>query len=264
MTGSIAVKAPYRQETLLVDGVEVAMKRSGKGPALLFLHGASGVLAWSPFFEKLSQKYDVWIPDHPGFGATPDQKWIRTIGDLAFFTLDLMQAAGLKDVTMVGHSLGGWLAAEIGIRDCSRIRNITFVAPAGLRIKGLATGDNFVWDPEELIRNLYFSPDVAQAVLDAMKAPELRDAIVRNQRAAAKFGWEPRWYNPQLEHWLHRIQVPTRIVWGEADRLFPVALADKWKELLPQTEVLRLNTGHVPQAEMPDDVVRAIFGLAGE
>ncbi|MBN9003484.1 MAG: alpha/beta fold hydrolase, partial [Rhizobiales bacterium] len=67
------------------------MLRQGKGPPVLFIHGANGVGPWLPFFEKLSTHYDLLIPDHPGFGRSDVPAWIKSVPDLAFFYLDFIE-----------------------------------------------------------------------------------------------------------------------------------------------------------------------------
>ena len=100
-----------------IAGCSVNVMRGGKGPPLLFLHGAGGAGVWLPFMEKLSERYDVIVPDHPGFGRSDTPEWLDDIGDLAFFYLDFLEALDLDDVHLVGNSLGGWIAAEIAIRN---------------------------------------------------------------------------------------------------------------------------------------------------
>ena len=146
---------PANLTELTIRGVTVKLHRAGAGPIVLFLHGAGGVPQWLPFFDTISQRYQLLVPEHPGFGGSDDPGWIRSMPDLALFYLDLIEEAGLDGIHLIGNSLGGWLAAEILIRDRSRFRSLTQLAPAGIRTKGVPCGDNFIWGPEEAIRNIY-------------------------------------------------------------------------------------------------------------
>jgi pimeloyl-ACP methyl ester carboxylesterase len=107
---------------LKVRDVTIKLHRAGRGPTVLFLHGAGGVPQWLPFFDALAERYELLVPEHPGFGGSDDPAWIRSMPDLAMFYLDLVEEAGLDRIHLIGNSLGGWLAAEILIRDRSRLR----------------------------------------------------------------------------------------------------------------------------------------------
>src|SRR3981081_3267425 len=91
----------------------------GVGAAVVFLHGAGGA-AWDPLLDQLSSGYRMLAPEHPGFGRGQVPDWMMSVGDVAFFYLDLMQALDLRNVHLVGHGLGGWIAAGIAIRKTPR------------------------------------------------------------------------------------------------------------------------------------------------
>jgi pimeloyl-ACP methyl ester carboxylesterase len=122
---------------LKVQDVAIKLHRAGRGPSVLFLHGAGGVPQWLPFFDVLAERYELLVPEHPGFGGSDDPPWIHSMPDLAMFYLDLVEEAGLDRIHLIGNSLGGWLAAEILIRDRSRFRSLVQLAPAGIRVKGV-------------------------------------------------------------------------------------------------------------------------------
>jgi pimeloyl-ACP methyl ester carboxylesterase len=188
-------------ETLITRGVSVRMRHAGSGAPVLFLHGAGGWPAWLPFFERLSQRFALTTPEHPCFGASDDPQWIRDVSDLAMYYLDVLEGAFSSPAHLIGHSLGGWIAAEAAIRNTSRIASLTLLAPAGIRVKGVPPGDNFIWSPEEAIRNRYYNQSFAEALLQAPPPDGAQlDIDLQNRVAAVKFGWEPRWFNPGLEN----------------------------------------------------------------
>src|SRR6195256_2743910 len=126
---------PAEVSDLKVRDVRIKLHRAGRGRTVLFLHGAGGVPQWLPFFEALAERYELLVPEHPGFGGSDDPAWIRSMPDLAMFYLDLVEEAGLDRIHLIGNSLGGWLAAEILIRDRSRFRSLVQLAPAGIRVR---------------------------------------------------------------------------------------------------------------------------------
>jgi pimeloyl-ACP methyl ester carboxylesterase len=250
---------PAQTSELRVQGVAVRMHRAGQGAPVLFLHGAGGVPQWLPFFDLLAERYEVWVPEHPGFGASDDPAWIRSIGDLALFYLDFIEEAGLDGVHLVGNSLGGWLAAEILIRDRARFRSLVQLAPAGLRKKGVPPGDNFIWGPEEAVRNLYHDQSFADRMLGLNLDEAQLDVMLKNRFSAAKFGWQPRWHNPDLAKWLHRIKLPTLVIWGADDKLLPASYAEMWQEHLPDVRLVIIEEcGHLPHVEQALLVARHV------
>jgi pimeloyl-ACP methyl ester carboxylesterase len=241
---------PDQPIELTVRGVRVRVHRAGEGPVVLFLHGAGGVPQWLPFFDLLAESYQVLVPEHPGFGGSDDPLWIRSVADLAMFYLDLVEEAGLDGIHLIGNSLGGWLAAEILIRDRARFRSLVQLAPAGIRVKGVPAGDNFIWGPEEAVRNLYHDQSYADRILAPTPSEEQLDLMLHNRFTVAKFGWQPRWYDPDLEKWLHRIKLPALVVWGDDDRIMPPAYAALWRERLPDARLVMVeNCGHLPHVE---------------
>jgi pimeloyl-ACP methyl ester carboxylesterase len=236
-----------------VRNIGVRLFRGGNGRPLLFLHGAGGVPPWSAFFEKLAGRYDVLVPEHPGFGTPDNAKDIKNVADLAMYYLDFLDALDTGPVHLVGHSLGGWTAAEIAVRNCSRLASLTLISPAGIRVKGIPCGDNFIWSHEETARNLYHDQAFAERVLAQTFTEEEADRTLANRFMATRLGWEPRWFNPALERWLHRIKLPTFLIWGADDKLLPSAYAKRWQELVPGLAAdLIPECGHLPQVEKAD------------
>ena len=236
-----------------VDGCKVHLRRGGKGDPLLFLHGASGAPAVMPFMEKLAQRFDVLVPEHPGYGKSDEPEWLENIHDMAYFYLDFLNALDLQKTTIVGSSMGGWMAMEIAVRDTSRLKSLVLVSPAGIAAPGVRPADIFLLPPEELVRNLFVDQKLAEARL---AAPEDVDVALKNRHTTARLAWEPRLHDPFLPKWLHRIDVPVKIIWGREDRILPVGISKELKRLMPKAEVhIMDNVGHLPHAERVDEFV---------
>lgn len=251
---------PAQLTELKIRGVTVKLHRAGRGPTVLFLHGAGGVPQWLPFFDAITEHHEILVPEHPGFGGSDDPPWIRSVSDLALFYLDLVEEAGLDNIRLIGNSLGGWLAAEILIRDRARFRSLVQLAPAGIRVKGVPCGDNFIWGPEEAVRNLYHDQEFADRILALTPTEAQIDVMLRNRFTVAKFGWQPRWFNPDLEKWLHRIKLPALVLWGDDDKIFPPAYGALWHERLPDARLVVLERcGHLPHIEQAAVTARHVL-----
>lgn len=239
----------HRETMETINGCRTRVMRKGRGEPLLFLHGAAGASAWLPFMETLSEKYDLIVPEHPGFGGSDTPDWLDNIGDLAYFYLDLIDHFDMAQVHLVGTSLGGWIAAEMATRSCSRINTLTLVAPAGIHVKGVEKGDMFMWSPEETTRNLFHNQEIAASVPEPADEEELK-VVLKNKLMTAKLGWNPRMHNPDLRKWLHRINVPTLIIWGDDDKLLPPAYGPAYRDLIPNSRLeVFSECGHLPHVE---------------
>ena len=249
----------FSDDFIEVNGCRTHLRRGGSGAPLLYLHGASGAPVIMPFMEKLAERFDVLVPEHPGFGLSDEPEWLDNIHDLAYFYLDFLRTLDLRRVMLVGSSLGGWTALEMAVRDTSRLAALVLVGPAGISAPGVQPADIFLWSNEALVRNLFYDEKLAQARLAEPETPESIDLALKNRHTTARLAWEPRLHDPHLSKWLHRIDVPMKIIWGKEDRLLPVAFADEFKRLLPHAALhIVEGAGHLPQAEKPDLFVELV------
>jgi len=233
-------------------GCRLHVRRAGSGEPLLFLHGAQGLTDDERGLDALAQSFDVIAPDHPGFGRSGDSALIDDAGDLAFFYLDLLDHLGLEDVHLAGQCIGGWVALEMAIRSTARLKSLVLVGSAGIRIKGTPRADMFVCAEDDLLKMLFAGGRGGEWLRGWRASPDLEDMYDRNRAAAAKYSWSPRLCNPKLERWLHRIDVPTHIIWGADDRVIPPAYAQALSRLIGGSTVATLpNCAHLPHYEQP-------------
>ncbi len=242
-----------------IDGCRTSLRRGGSGEPLLFLHGASGAPVILPFMEMLAQRFDVLVPEHPGYGQSDEPEWLVNIHDVAYFYLDFLEKLDLENAVVVGSSMGGWIAMEMAVRNTSRIKSLTLASPAGISAPGIEPADIFLMPPEELVRNLFHDQRLAEQRLAEPMTLEALDIVLKNRHTTARLAWEPRLHDPFLPEWLHRIDVPVKIVWGREDRILPVGFVEHYKKLIPHAEVVILpECGHLPHAEKPEQFVEIV------
>ena len=181
------------------------------------------------------------------------------------FYLDFLEALDLRDLHIVGHSLGGWIAAEILVRDRSRAKSLTLMSSAGIRVEGVPSGDLFIWNREELLRNVFHNQAYADIALSLQPTEQQLDTMLKNRFTATKLGWQPRWFNPDLEKWLHRIKLPALILWGDDDKIMPPDYARLWRERLPDARLVMIEKcGHVPQVEKMSETIGPLRDFLAE
>lgn len=251
------VEATY--STITLCGASIEMKRAGAGPAMLVLHGSGGSPRFLPAMQKLAEQFEVFIPQAPGFGGTAAPPWLETIADVANFYLEFLETFDLRRVHLVGLSLGGWTAAELAVRDSSRLASLTLMDAPGIRAPGLAPRDPALIGEEQQIRDTYFDDKLADDAMARAFAPG-NEAVRRANRAlVAKLAGRHRFHDPLLQRWLTRIRIPTLIVWGENDRVFPLPYGETWHQAIAGSRLVVIpRCGHLPIQEQPDDFAASV------
>jgi pimeloyl-ACP methyl ester carboxylesterase len=252
-------------ERIQIGEVSLELLMAGEGPALLFLHGGDYFLQHREFFEQLARHWRIVVPRHPGFGGSERPDGFRTVHDLAYLYLDLLDRQNLGNVTLVGSSFGGWIALEMCVRCLERIGRLALIDAVGVKFGGREerdVADIYALPGEELLRRTFFDP--AGAAPDCGQLDDEQAAEVACDRAAtALYGWRPYMHNPGLRQWLHRVRVPTLVLWGDSDGILAPGYGEQLCRALPNARFERIGeAGHYPQLERPGEVVDAINRFA--
>ena len=253
---------------MTVHGVRLEIVERGQGQPILWLHGEEGLDPGAPFLDMLAAHGSVLAPSHPGFGHSPDVASIDTVDDLAYLYLDVLAARNLRNVTVVGSSLGGWIAAEMAVKCHDRFGGLVLVAPLGIKVGDRETRDIpdiFALPPDEVVRLQYRDPARAAVDHKALSDDQLT-VIARNREATALYAWEPYFHNPKLRQWLHRITVPTVLLWGADDRFVTAAYyGDAFRAAIPGARFETIaGAGHFPHIEEPAALVERVSAFIGE
>ena len=248
-----------------IGQVSLEIAIAGAGRPLLFLHGGDYFLQNRAFLDRLAQHWGVLVPRHPGFGGSERPDGFRSVHDLAYLYLDLIEQQRLGDVVLVGSSFGGWIALEMCVRSVERIGRLVLIDSLGVKFGGREErdiADIYALPVAELLRRTFFDP--VRAAPDYSKLDDAEAAsIARDRAAAALYGWRPYMHDPGLRRWLHRVRVPTLIVWGEADGVVTADYGEKLCRSLPDARLALIpEAGHYPQIERPDAIADAIEDFA--
>jgi pimeloyl-ACP methyl ester carboxylesterase len=235
------------------------MQRDGRGAPLLFLHGAGGPMAGAPFLDDLAKHFTVYAPAHPGFGPGQGVEHLDDILDFALYYLDFLEEIGVDKPHIVGHSLGGMLAAELAALAPRQLDRLVLICPAGLWIDSVPIPDFFTFSPEQLVRSALHEPrgPVGKMLLAQFRDPTLALESYRCLASAGKFLWPIP--DKGLKKRIHRVKVPTLVVWGASDGLIPTAYAAAFHAAIPGSHVAILNgAGHLPMLEQREAFVDTV------
>ena len=224
------------------------MKSAGSGPPLLFMHGAGTTngLDWA---LPWAAHHRVLAPYHPGWGQSGDDPTLTTMHDYVMHYLDLIDQLGIPEVDLVGFSMGGRLAAQFTTEHRRRVRKLVLVAPAGLNVPGYPLTDFSKIAPDDVLS--YLTENVPLIMEHAIGPSDPREG--------ESFGrLLPSVMDTQFTRWLHRLTIPSMLVWGDKDRTSPIQQAEAWLKFAPGLQLLRIpGAGHLVMDEK-QEVVEAI------
>jgi pimeloyl-ACP methyl ester carboxylesterase len=251
---------------VVVSGVALEEEHRGSGPPLVFLHGEDGLLFSADLLGALGEQFEVRAPELPGWGGLDRPAHLHTVEDLSYVVLDYLEATVRTPVTLVGASFGAWVAASAAVKNTALISALVLVAPVGIKVGDRETRD-FV--------DLYAIPrhEALAATYGAGPRPDLAALgpedfvyLAQAQEAMVRYGFLPYRHDPALIHRLHRIGVPTLVLWGNDDQFVrdPGGYAAAYAEAIgPNASCRELAGGHRLEEQDPTGVAGAVAALLG-
>jgi len=241
--------------TFDIDGVETVVKAIGRGPAVIALHGAATLEGYD-WARGLANRFRVYLPFHPGFGESGPAPHIAGMQDMIVHYLRLLPALGVDRPHLMGHSMGGWMAAEIAAVAGERFNRLVLNAPAGLNDSDHPATDITKIPPEEFPGYLAHNVAVAARYFPGgAEAPPVEDFVAAREKEGPSLGniLKPHGFgHPNLGRWLSRIPNETLIVWGDKDRMLPASQAEIWAKSIPHARLHIVHgVGHFAMQEEP-------------
>ena len=251
---------------LVVNGTQIDCIERGSGPPLLFLHAENGIEQSIPAIDELAKRTRVIAPTHPGYGRSEVPKGLRTVDDLSYFYLDLLDQLDLGGLTVVGAGLGGWIAAEIAVKSTARLSRVVLANAVGVKVADRETrdiADIFALTDKEYLDITYCDPAVGRRDYAALPEADAL-AAARAREATARFAWNPYFHNPRLKSRLHRIRIPTLFLWGAQDRMLSEAYGRGYCAMIPgaRFEIIE-RAGHFPHQEQPKLFAEKVLAFTG-
>lgn len=233
--------------------LSLTLSEAGAGRPVLVLHGGGGPATVAGLAGHLSGAAHTITPVHPGWDGTHRPAWLTGVDDLALAYLHLLRARGLRDVLLVGSSLGGWTAADMAVRDSEgRISGLVLIDAVGVHVDTEPITDFFALDARGVADHSWHDSDRFYVDPADIPADELarRQANMGTMRLLAG---EPYMHDPTLLSRLGDVRIPALLLWGESDRIvtpaygavYASAFGDGRIEVIPEA-------GHLPHIEQPD------------
>jgi pimeloyl-ACP methyl ester carboxylesterase len=243
-----------------IGPVELTVEERGDGKAFLVLHGGAGPQSVAGFAQSLAGKGHnrVLTPTHPGFGGTPRPDRLNSVAGLATLYGGLLDDLGFEDVTVIGNSVGGWIAAEMALLDSPRISRIVLLDAVGIEVEGNPVADVSGLSVPEIQALSFHDPTPFR--VDPATIPDAQKAIMAaNGASLAVYAGSPDMADPMLLGRLGGITIPALVLWGESDQIVKPAYGRAYASAIHGTRLEVLPaTGHMPQMETPDLVLQAI------
>jgi len=254
-----------------VAGLRLEFLAAGQGKPLVVLHDQEYLNTAWPYLDLLAEHFSVMVPSHPGFGHSPLPENIDSIDDVAYVYLDLLRALKRPDAGIMGLGVGGWIAAEMAVRCTADFARLVLIDPVGIKLGDRTTrdiADNFMLDDEGFLETSWHDPAAGRQTMK-LPGPDVPEdeliTLLRNRQTAALFGWKPFMHHPKLRQRLRRIDVPTLVVWGEADGIVPPDYGRAYAAEIPGAKFQLIErAGHYPYLEQPEAFVRTVLPFLTE
>jgi pimeloyl-ACP methyl ester carboxylesterase len=231
---------------------EITLAEAGSGRTALVLHGGGGAATVQPIAAHLSGRMHVLTPVHPGWDGTARPGWLTGIGDLAAVYLRLLRDAGHSNVLVVGSSIGGWIAAEMAVRDdAGLIGGLVLIDSVGVLVDGEPIRDFFALDARGVAQYSFY--DAERFYVDpATVPPEQAAQRAANMATMRVYAGDPYMHDPGLRDRLGQVQIPVLVLWGDSDRIVTPGYGQAMAAAFPRAEFVVISrAGHLPQLEQP-------------
>jgi pimeloyl-ACP methyl ester carboxylesterase len=242
----------FVREQYTIDGVETVVYTAGKGEPVVFFHGA-GTVDGFDFAEAWTDRFRVIVPYHPGFGESGDDPTFTDSHDYVMHYLELFDALKLDKFSIVGASFGGYLAAKFAIEHGHRLKKLVMISPACLPDEKYPMVDILALPAEKLLPMLVTNFEVLKKRLPLEASMDFVGDRYREATTFARLMWEHP-LDFKLPRYLHRLTMPTLLVWGEDDKIIPVQQLETWKKNIPNARSETFKGGHIIQLESPEAV----------
>ena len=258
-------KQPAAGNFVTVFGAKVHYVDAGTGSPVILLHGlADDIGVWESVMPALAAKHRVIALDQIGFGRSDKPLLDYRVATFVDFLDRFLDELKIDHASLVGNSLGGWIAADFALAHPERIDRLVLCDAAGYAALGknmnartlsalrLARRDDIRYLGPLTFHDKRFYEDVDLAFKQRVTAGDgytidrVVDSIIRNEDV--------------LDGRLGAIRKPTLIVWGHEDKVIPLNFAERFHKEIANSQLRIIdNCGHMPHVECPDEFTRIVL-----
>jgi pimeloyl-ACP methyl ester carboxylesterase len=244
-----------------VGEANIELVRRGAGPPLLLLESEEQRERDMPFVAELAKRFEVLIPSPPGFGRSNRPEFVGSMDDIAYVYNAILRNLDLREVIVLGFSMGGWIASEMASKTDERLSKLILVAPFGVKHGGPTDqdiADIWVLHPRKVEALKWRDPEKGKRDFSGWSDEDLL-IVARNNESFARFCWQPYMHNPKLRHRLGAVRAPLRMIWGANDGIMTPDYGRKYAALFATHSFETIDeAGHYPHVEQPEKFAEAL------
>ena len=255
--------AVWTENILDLAGNKVQLIRGGSGDPMLVLHDELGPPGWLNFHEKLSKDFELYLPSHAGYGKSKRLDWIMNMRDLAGWYLEVLDDLDPGPMTLMGFSMGGWLAAEMAVMCPDKFKNLILVSPTGIRPPTGEIYDIFLVMAQQVLSDSFWDASSVpefKLICPDEPSPELTEFWEVAREESCRLSWRPYMHNLSLPNLLHRLKMlKTLILWGREDAIVPLSAGDAYQQSIAGSHLHIIEQcGHRPEVEKTQEFVEVV------
>jgi len=253
----------HTEQCVEAAGINVEVRRGGRGAPLIVIHGELGVPGWLESHRRLAESFDVIVPSLPGYGSSTRPDWIMSVHDLAAWVTWFARDMDIRaPVNVIGCSLGGWAAAEIATVAPQFINKMVLVGAMGMKPEKGEIFDYFLESGKTGLRRAFHRPEQAPEFVQYYGkewTPEEADLVEQHREMTCRVAWKPYMHSLTLPHLLRGVRTPTLIVWGAKDSITPLNSGELYQHAIKGSRLVTIdNCGHMPEMEKPAEFVQLV------
>jgi pimeloyl-ACP methyl ester carboxylesterase len=256
------MSAPLTRTAAIDSDLEITLTDTGTGRPVLILHGGGGPFTVAGIAGHLAETMRTITPTHPGWNGTPRPEWLSGMDDLALAYLHLLEDEDLKDVLVIGSSMGGWIGSEMAVRDgAGRITGLILIDGVGINVDAHPIRDFFALDARGVAKYAWHDSDrfyIDPATVPAEQAARTKANMATMRVIAGDM------YDPKLMRRLARVSIPVLAIWGDSDGIVTPAYGAAYAAAFEngRIEVIK-DAGHQPQIEQSAATLGLIDAFVG-
>ncbi|HVC54937.1 MAG TPA: alpha/beta hydrolase [Stellaceae bacterium] len=250
--------AGWSEQEVELGEVKLRLRRGGRGRPVLVLHHDIGTLERSAFYDALADKFDVIVPNHPGYGSPERPQWMRHPRDIAALYQWLLADLGVERASLVGLGFGGWIAAEMAALAPRDFHRLVLVGAMGVKPPEGVILDQAIISYIDYAQAGFHDPAAFTRIYGDVSTDQLV-AWDLCREMSFRIAWKPYMYSQTLPHLLGGVRAPALVVWGDDDKIVPRSAGERYTRALRQAQLeIVPASGHCVDMEQPEALARLV------